>query len=50
MDTKKKDYTAPALEIIEFGSEDVITNSNPNTGSTRGIYELPRVGGTANLY
>ena len=50
MDTEKKDYTAPALEVIEFETEDVIRTSTPGTGSSGGIYELPRVGGTASFY
>ncbi len=47
--TDKKEYITPECEIIEFDSEDIITNSG-GTGQTGGIYEFPRIGSTFNLY
>ena len=47
--TDKKEYITPEFEVITFDSEDVIRTSK-TTGQTGGIYELPRVGGTANYF
>ncbi len=47
--TDKKEYITPKFEVITFDSEDVIITSTP-AGQTGGIYELPRVGGTAKYY
>lgn len=48
--TDKKEYITPEFEVITFDSEDVIRTSTQSTGQTGGIYELPRVGGTAKYY
>ena len=37
---EKREYTAPELEVIEFGSEDVITASGDNAGHN---YTTPRI-------
>lgn len=47
--TDKKEYITPEFEVITFDSEDVIRTSTP-AGQTGGIYELPRVGGTARYF
>ncbi len=48
--TDKKEYITPEFEVITFDSEDVIRTSIKGTNKTGGIYELPRVGSTFNVY
>ena len=44
METTKREYTAPEIEVIEFGAEDVITASGGSgSGDTGGHYTTPRI-------